>query len=53
MRPLGARPKRQSKSSNSKWRSGTDLDWKGCYLLDIAPAQAPMRLPDSRRNQIR
>jgi hypothetical protein len=31
--PAGARPYRQSKSQNSKWRSETDLDWKGYYLL--------------------
>ena len=31
--PAGARPNRQNKSQNSKWRSETDLDWKGCYLL--------------------
>jgi hypothetical protein len=33
--PAGARPYRQSKSQNSKWRSETDLDWKGYYLLTV------------------
>ena len=33
MLPDGARPNRQSKSPKPKWRSETDLDWKGYYLL--------------------
>ena len=37
--PAGARPYRQSKSQNSKWRSETDLDWKGYYLLTASRLQ--------------
>jgi len=43
MLPSGAWPSRRSKSQNSKWRSETDLDWKGYYLLT---SQAPCNLLD-------
>ena len=36
--PVGTWPNRRNKSQNLKWRSETDLDWKGYYLLPLACA---------------